>query len=296
MMTPASPTAPAPPPDGTSTSRCPPAARRLRDASARAAGPRLPAPPARRARRRSRPGARVLPSLRHAGRRHASAAPSRGFASALPWAVAALALRLADGARRRPALRRALVTSATADVLDGANMQGATPIGPAPPAKHGRPVPCRLDAARAGHQPADSRAARRASLRPHHDASTRRGRQDAVRTFVPMALAAYEMLDPLNLDQRYDLGRIGRGRPATPRSPGRRPTPFSQKRPTHLLGLILGARRRAHGEERDARAERSYATSSSRRRRPNARQRFPNTSLHKNDIDTALAAVRSTPK
>jgi hypothetical protein len=35
------------------------------------------------------------------------------------------------------------------------------------------------------------------------------GRQDAVRSFLPMARAAYEMIGPLNLDQRYDLGRLG---------------------------------------------------------------------------------------
>jgi hypothetical protein len=35
-----------------------------------------------------------------------------------------------------------------------------------------------------------------------------RGRADSVQIFAPMAITAYQMLGNLDLDQRYDLGRI----------------------------------------------------------------------------------------
>src|SRR4029077_16741181 len=35
------------------------------------------------------------------------------------------------------------------------------------------------------------------------------GKIDSVQFFAPMALTAYQMLSPLNADQRYDMGRIG---------------------------------------------------------------------------------------
>src|SRR6266480_3944142 len=35
------------------------------------------------------------------------------------------------------------------------------------------------------------------------------GKTDSVQFFAPMALTAYQMLAPLNADQRYDMGRIG---------------------------------------------------------------------------------------
>jgi len=35
-----------------------------------------------------------------------------------------------------------------------------------------------------------------------------RGKADSVQLFAPMAIAAYQQLGQLDLDQRYDLGRI----------------------------------------------------------------------------------------
>src|SRR3954467_6660998 len=35
------------------------------------------------------------------------------------------------------------------------------------------------------------------------------GKIDSVQFFAPMALTAYQMLSPMNADQRYDMGRIG---------------------------------------------------------------------------------------
>jgi hypothetical protein len=73
----------------------------------------------------------LLPPLRHPRRRARLPRPSRGFASALPWAVAALALvsltALVVGQRFGA---RGNANAPATEVLDGANMQGATPIGP----------------------------------------------------------------------------------------------------------------------------------------------------------------------
>ena len=35
------------------------------------------------------------------------------------------------------------------------------------------------------------------------------GKTDSVQFFAPMAITAYQMLSPLNIDQRYDMGRAG---------------------------------------------------------------------------------------
>lgn len=67
------------------------------------------------------------------------------------------------------------------------------------------------------------------------------GKSDSVLFFAPMAIQAYEMLSPLNADQRYDIGRIAEvaGDLATARAQA--DTILSQS-PTHLLGLVLAER------------------------------------------------------
>jgi hypothetical protein len=119
------------------------------------------------------------------------------------------------------------------------------------------------------------------------------GRQDAVRSFLPMARAAYEMLDSLNLDQRYDLGRLGEVAGDTALARAQSDTILS-KRPTHLLGLILGARvARMEKNETSARALDARLAAAAPAERSAG---LPEYLLHKNDIDTALAAVRSSPE
>jgi hypothetical protein len=221
-----------------------------------------------------------------------SAAPSRGFASALPWAVAALALVSLTalvvgqrfGARSQPA--------ANAEVLDGANMLGATPIGPgaSEAGAAGAPAGTMPRAPDISQLSPEQRAERLYDrIMTEHEA----GRQDAVRTFLPMARAAYEMLDSLNLDQRYDLGRLGEVGGDTALARAQADT-ILQKRPTHLLGLILAARiARLEKNEARARALDARLVAAAPAERPVA---LPEYLLHKNDIDTALAAVRSSAK
>jgi hypothetical protein len=292
MMTPASPTAPTPP-DDTSTSRCPncgvPASGRFCSSCGTAlAGATC-----------STCAATLTPGARFCHRCGTpsgapSAAPSRGFASALPWAVAALALVSLTALVVGQRFGARSSSSATADVLDGANMQGATPIGPAPAGEAsgaaGAPAGTMPRAPDISQLTPEQRAERLYDrIMTEHEA----GRQDAVRTFMPMARAAYEMLDSLNLDQRYDLGRLGEVAGDTALARAQSDT-ILQKRSTHLLGLILGARvARLEKNETRARALDARLVAAAPAERATG---LPEYLLHKNDIDTALAAVRSSPK
>jgi hypothetical protein len=67
------------------------------------------------------------------------------------------------------------------------------------------------------------------------------GKIDSVQFFAPMALTAYQMLSPLNADQRYDMGRIGEVAGALPLAKAQADT-LLRENPNHLLGLILEAR------------------------------------------------------
>ncbi len=67
------------------------------------------------------------------------------------------------------------------------------------------------------------------------------GKIDSVQFFAPMALTAYQMLAPLNADQRYDMGRIGEVAGALPLAKAQADS-ILRENPNHLLGLILEAR------------------------------------------------------
>lgn len=67
------------------------------------------------------------------------------------------------------------------------------------------------------------------------------GKTDSIQFFAPMAIQAYMMLEPLNADQRYDMGRIGEVAGALPLAKAQADSILLQN-PNHLLGLILEAR------------------------------------------------------
>jgi hypothetical protein len=211
---------------------------------------------------------------------------TRGIAAALPWAVAALALvsliALVVGQRfgARPS------TVGGTEVLDGANGQGTTVIS-APPS----------DSAPAGLMP---RAPDISQLTPGQRAERlydrimrehEGGHPENVRAFLPMAIEAYRMIAPLNLDQRYDLGRIAEVGGDTALARAEADT-ILRERPTHLLGLILGAKAaRMVGNEPHAKQFDERLVSTAPRERSAA---LPEYLLHKNDIDSALAAARAS--
>ncbi len=212
------------------------------------------------------------------------AASSRGFAATLPWAVAALALVsvIALVVGQRFGARG--TNPGTVDVLDGANAQGSTVIT-AP----GAPPPSGMPRAPDISQLTPAQRAERLYDRIMRENEA--GKPENVRAFLPMAVAAYEMLAPLNLDQRYDLARIGEvgGDTALMRAQG---DTILRDRPTHLLGLILAARaaRAAKDASRARQLDARLLAAESGERAA----ALPEYLLHKNDIDVALAAARSS--
>ncbi len=119
------------------------------------------------------------------------------------------------------------------------------------------------------------------------------GNVESVKAFLPMAVASYEALAPLTLDQRYDLGRIGEVAGDTALARAQSDT-ILRARPTHLLGLILAARV-ARLEKQDAKAQQFGARLAAAASQEGAAA-LPEYLLHKNDIDAALSAARSTNK
>lgn len=198
----------------------------------------------------------------------------------MPWTVAAIALvaliALLVGQRfgARP--------TGTSDVLEGANGQGTTVIT-AP------------DAAPAGGMP---RAPDISQLTPSQRAErlydrimreNESGHPENVRAFLPMATAAYEAIAPLNLDQRYDLGRIGEVAGDTTLARAQADS-ILRERPTHLLGLILGAKAaRMVGDEPHARQFEARLLAVAPKERATGR---PEYLMHKNDIEAALDSAK----
>jgi hypothetical protein len=285
---PASPLAPTP--DGTSTSRCPSCGAPASGRFCSSCGTALAGATCATCSTPLSPGARFCHRCgTPAGA--SSATPTRGFASALPWAVAALALVSLTALVVGQRFGTRTEATATSDVLDGANMQGATPISAGPPSDvGGAPAGSAPRAPDISQMTPEQRAERLYDrIMTEHEA----GRNDAVRAFLPMARAAYEMIGSLNLDQHYDLGRLGEVGGDTALARAQADT-ILKARPTHLLGLILAARV-ARMEGNDARASaldaRFVAAEPTERSAA-----LPEYLLHKSDIDTALAATRSTSK
>ena len=160
----------------------------------------------------------------------AVAAP-REKQSLIPWAIAALALlaALATLAGRGFNASRGSTLDAPQNALPQAGLDDRG----APPAAEG-----------------NVRAPDISSLSPQERADrlyTRvmilnsEGKADSVQFFAPMALTAYQMLEPLNADQRYDMGRIAEVAGQLDIARAQADT-ILRNSPTHLLGLILAAR------------------------------------------------------
>jgi hypothetical protein len=227
----------------------------------------------------------------------------RGLAAGLPWAIAGIALvaliALVVGQRfgARPGVTAGATVGAT-EVLDGANGQGTTVIT-APGAPLGGSAGAAPDGAPAGAMP---RAPDISQLTPEQRAErlydrimseSEAGRAQNVRTFLPMAIASYQMLDSLTLDQRYDLGRIAEVGGDTALARAQADTILT-RRPTHLLGLILAAKAaRLERQEQRARSFDQRLLAAEPAERASGLGEYL---LHKNDLDAALAAARSPRK
>jgi hypothetical protein len=115
------------------------------------------------------------------------------------------------------------------------------------------------------------------------------GKRDSLLIFAPMALNAYEMIDTLDTDQRYDLGRIGEvsGAPELARAQA---DTILQQNPAHLLGLTLAAS--AAALRGDTGAERSYQRRLLAAERPELAKNLSEYQAHRVDIDSALARAK----
>lgn len=203
------------------------------------------------------------------GDRSAAAERSSGVGTALPWSVAAIALlaliALAAGQR----FRRASQPADPMTMPTGIAGQGAPPRAP--------------DIS--GMTPTQ-RAER---LYDRVMSAAERGLADSVQFFVPMALQAYEAIGALNVDQRYDMGRLaevaGDARIAAAQA-----DTILRAQPDHLLGLILASR--AARLRNDAAAAARHLERLARVEPGERRKQLPEYLLHQNDIDMALAEWR----
>jgi len=112
---------------------------------------------------------------------------------------------------------------------------------------------------------------------------------DSALTFAPMAVQAYQMIDSLSLDDRYDMGRIAAIGGNEPLARAQADTILAAN-PNHLLGLILAAN--AAHMRHDTAAERKFqqrlvAAAPSERSKP-----LPEYTAHANDITISLDQAR----
>ena len=115
------------------------------------------------------------------------------------------------------------------------------------------------------------------------------GKNDSVMFFAPMAISAYEMLSPLNQDQRYDMGRIAEVAGALPLAKAQADT-ILQSNPNHLLGLILASR--VATLSGDTSAGKKYQARFVAAEKTEQARNLPEYDRHQNDIDAALADAR----
>ncbi len=207
----------------------------------------------------------------------------RGFASAMPWAVAAIALlalvALIAGqhfGRSRPA------ATATTTAGDPGGAAGMPAVGDVPTSDR-----------------SPSRAPDISKLTPEEQAERLFNRvmtlfeqSDTARVqfLAPMAVEAFQRLPKLTLDQRYHLGRIGAVTGVEKLASAQADT-ILQQRPTHLLGLILAAQgARMRGDETSAHAfdRRLLAALSAEQKLT-----LPEYQQHTNDITRAVESTRS---
>ena len=191
-----------------------------------------------------------------------------GVNAALPWAVAAIALlaliALAAGQRfsRAPAGGGELTTPMGSPIQGSSRAPDISSLTPA------------------------ERAER---LYDRIMGAAERGRADTVQFFMPMALQAYQALGPLNIDQRYDLGRLAEVAGDAKLASAQADT-ILRSQPQHLLGLVLASRAaRLRGDER---ASLQFLERLSRAERAEREKQLPEYLLHQNDIDIALAELR----
>ena len=115
------------------------------------------------------------------------------------------------------------------------------------------------------------------------------GKADSVLFFAPMAISAYQMLSPMNADQRYDMGRIAEVAGALPLARAQADTILAGNA-RHLLGLILGAR--IATLQKDDAARRSFESRLVAAHDAEVARKLPEYERHADDIRNALTDAR----
>lgn len=212
-----------------------------------------------------------------AGTAAATGAESGGFAAALPWAVAAIALvaLIALVAGQRFAHRPSAAAGSVA-----ATDQGA------PADQSGAPFGAGMRAPDISNMSPSERASR---LYDRIMSYSEQGKTDSVQIFAPMAVAAYEMLGTLTPDQRYDLGRIGSASGDLSLAKAEADTLLSTN-PKHLLGLILAAQVAA--QSNDDSGARAFMKRLATAAPSELATRAPEYVQHRNEIDAAVADAK----
>jgi len=196
----------------------------------------------------------------------------RGFSAALPWGVAAIALVALVALVAGQRFGRGPTDAAQATSAEGAApFAGATGNAAAPDIST--------------LTPADAAVRLYDRVMSAHE----RGRADTVQIFAPMAITAYQMIGTLDLDQRYDLGRIAAvsGDEALARAQA---DTILARHPNHLLGLLLAAN--AARMRKDQAAEQTYRARLVAAAPAERAKQLPEYVTHENDITIALAAKR----
>lgn len=199
------------------------------------------------------------------------ASDTRSNTSALPWAVAAMALL-------------ALVALAAGQRFGGSRAPAAAPAS--------ADAPFAGTGAEAGRAPDISALSPRERADRLYDRMMRlssEGKTDSLQFFAPMAMSVYQTLGALDADLRYDYGRVaevaGDGEIARAQA-----DTILRGDSTHLLGLVLAVRAALmRGDSAATRAftKRLLAAEPSESAKP-----LPEYQRHKADILDAVAEAR----
>lgn len=116
------------------------------------------------------------------------------------------------------------------------------------------------------------------------------GKRDSVALFASMAIPVYESLGPLDLDSRYDFGRIAQVSGSLDLAQAQADTILRQA-PDHLLGLILAGA--VAGERGNTTAQAAMERRLLEVQERELARGLDEYTRHRREIDAALAAARS---
>ncbi len=215
---------------------------------------------------------------------HHCGAPLKGTASTssnrVPWIVTGVALVAVIALVLCQASRSATDAGAVAAPAAGAPM-GAPPMAGA---ASGGAMPSAADIANMSPQEKADRLFNRVMTYASE------GKSDSAAIFVPMALQMYDMMAPLDVHMRYDVGLVAMAGGQLTRAKVEADT-ILQKNPKDLLGLTL-AMRVAEASQNSASAsnfaKRLIAAEPAERK--TGREEY---TAHGNDIDAALKDARA---